>query len=107
MSKELEKIVLEFRKGLLARRTSGGRCWHLCYPLEGYLRLLGHEVAVTEGCVKQGKEWIAHYWLTRKDGSIIDPTSDQFKDGNGERMPKVYIGNKPSWYGSISRLFKP
>lgn len=41
---------------------------------------------------------ISHFWITLKDGRIVDPTASQFNKMGNEDMPNVYIGDKPSWY---------
>lgn len=96
-NKALEKICLEFRRGILARRSAKGQCWFISTPLQGYLSLLGHETELVQGFVR-GE---GHYWLKRPDGTIVDATADQFLTPRGERMPKVYIGKKPRWYREV------
>ena len=55
---------------------------------EGEIELGGHNKGIT----------INHFWLTLKDGRIIDPTASQFNGMGREDMPKVYLGEKPEWY---------
>lgn len=96
--RSLRNLVEGFRRGILSRRKSEGFCWAICAPLEGCLRFLGHDCELTEGIVNDGGERDEHFWITLSDGRIIDPTADQFRKPDGKRMPKIYIGKKPSWY---------
>jgi hypothetical protein len=36
-----------------------------------------------------------HFWLEMDDGTVIDPTADQFP---GLDLPPVYIGKLPTMY---------
>lgn len=46
---KLEKIVSEFRQGILGTDSSERRCYMVCCPLAGYLRCVGYEVKLVEG----------------------------------------------------------
>lgn len=91
---ELLRIVTDFRKGILGRRSPETWCYMVSAPLEGYLRVIGIQARLTKGYV--GK-W-AHDWLTLSDGRIVDATASQFRAPDKTAMPKVYIGLKPDWY---------
>lgn len=100
--KKLNKIVTEFVTGLLkkAKVTHAGNCYTMCQILKPYLSgLFDIETLINNCKVKQGRKKTNHYYLLRvKDGIIIDATASQFKDPDGEQMPKVFIGYKPDWY---------
>lgn len=100
--KELLRIVTGFRKGILGRRKSLKMCYAICCPLQGYLSITGFETVLTEGKIKLASHnkgiTINHFWLTLKDGRIIDPTADQFNGMGYDAMPPVYLGEKPSYY---------
>lgn len=97
---QLQMIVLDFRRGILAGRKSRGYCHAICAPLQAYLAILGYEAKLCEGWVDQPSgRGFGHYWLTLPDGEIIDPTADQFRYLKGyEKMPMVYIGPVPEGY---------
>lgn len=90
----LEKIATDFRKGVIGRRQSRGRCWMVSAPLGAMLNFMGHGTELVEGTVS-GEH---HFWLKLPDGRILDATADQFKTPIGDAMPKVYLGKRPSWY---------
>ena len=94
MSKELLRIVTDFREGILGDWISNRKCFIVCLPLAGFLPLCGYEAELTEGQINGYQ----HFWLTLPDGQIIDPTADQFTRPDGTDMPVVYIGEKPDWY---------
>ena len=100
--KILNKLVTEFVVGLLkkANINNAGNCFTMCQILQPYLLLIfGIYTIIINTKVKQGRKKVNHFYLLRvKDGIIIDATSSQFKNPNGERMPKVLIGEKPDWY---------
>ena len=62
-------------------------CAVVCYPLSGYLSMIGIEAAIEEVDLQYSN----HVFLRLADGRILDPTADQF---NG---PKVYLG-VGEWY---------
>lgn len=101
-SKELLRIVTSFRKGILGRKSPLKMCYVVCAPLSSYLKLGGYENELTEGEIRlngQNKGLIiGHYWITLKDGRIIDPTASQFNKMGNEDMPLIYFGKKPKWY---------
>lgn len=92
--RELRETVTAFRKGILNGRDSDQMCFAVCAALQGWLRFLGVETELVEGDFGRTD----HYWLALPDGRIIDPTADQFTTPAGEKMPKVYIGDRPLWY---------
>jgi hypothetical protein len=89
----LRQIVSEFRKGILGKRNSAAMCYAVCAPLQSYLGLIGYETELVEGDFGTTN----HYWLELPDGTIIDPTADQFSTPM-RKMPKIYIGPLPDWY---------
>jgi hypothetical protein len=91
------KAVILFRKGLIGKQTSRGACFMVCQPLRSYLRFsFGLHCRLVTGHVKH--ENSNHVWIELPNGTIIDPTADQFRSPTGETMPCVYIGKKPEWY---------
>lgn len=83
--KQLKTFCREFRKGMLERMSSKGKCAMVSWALQGYLSwALKLKTKVYEGEVG---EW-NHLWLVMPDGRVIDCTADQF----GKKYPKVYIG---------------
>ena len=89
----LHRLVSAFRRGVLGNRESGMMCAAVCYPLQGYLSMLGHETEVIEADFGNTN----HVWLQLPCGCIIDPTADQFS-GPTLKLPKVYIGPVPDIY---------
>lgn len=81
-------VVKSFKKGILDGRSSTDMCFMVCAPLAGYLDMLGVPVAIVEGNFRG----FHHYWLEKPDGTVIDPTCDQFNDKLIKPMPAVYIG---------------
>lgn len=77
-------------------------CFAVCLPLYHYLILCGYDVSLIEGEIETFDDVCNHFWIKLKDGQIIDPTADQFKKPSGDNMPKIYFGDKPSWYKVIS-----
>lgn len=93
LPKGLRRTVTEFRKGILGSRDSDLMCLAVCSPLQGYLKCLGIETNLVCGTFLG----VEHYWLTLTDGTIIDPTQDQFASALFP-MPKVYIGPRTECY---------
>ena len=89
----LKRIVGGFRRGILGQRAPDMMCAAVCYPLCGYLAMCGIETKIVEGDFGRTN----HVWLEMEDGTIIDPTADQFS-GEIVKMPKVYIGPLPETY---------
>ena len=71
-----------------------------CYALVGYLHFAGYDCSLVQGAIG---DW-EHFWIQLPSGSIIDPTADQFKQPDGNPMPKVYHGEKPNWYLELELL---
>lgn len=93
MKKEtLRRVAVEFMTGLNFP-SSKDRCYMACAPLGGYLNAFGTPCRITEGRVSKHH----HYWITLPDGTIVDPTADQFND-HRRVLPAVYVGPKPAWY---------
>jgi len=93
-NKELRKMAMGFRSGLLGSRASNSMCYAVSAALEGFMSFCGIECRLTEGSVG---DWI-HFWITLPDGRILDPTADQFPSKTGKIMPKVYLGKRPEHY---------
>ena len=85
--RELQRICTSFRRGLIKQREGDMMCAVVCYPLQGYLSILGQSSQVEE----VGLKYSNHVFLRLPDGRVLDPTADQFGG------PKVYIG-QPLWY---------
>lgn len=102
---DLMRIVTEFREGLLQGRSSEGACFTVCAPLDGLLSFYGVRVRLVE----LDFSWGNHFILEQPDGTIIDPTADQFTDIEGNPMPAVYIGPMPETYKAwtVSMAFEP
>lgn len=96
-TRELRSTVLSFRKGVLGKEPSDRMCFAVCAPLQGFLSILGYDTQLVEGDFGRTN----HFWLKLPDGSIIDPTADQFRKPDGSPMPKVYIGELPAWYRTL------
>lgn len=96
--KELKKIVTGFTKGLLGKGSATSKCYMVCFPLQAYLTFIGVETELINGEVNSEKHTWGHFWLRLKDGTIIDPTCDQFNIEGGLKMPKIYIGKLPDAY---------
>ncbi len=100
--KELLKVVTGFRKGILGKRKPLKMCYAVCWPLCSYLSICKVPTKLTEGEIKLASHnegiTIGHYWLTLKDGRIIDPTASQFNGMGYDDMPEVFLGTKPDYY---------
>ena len=97
MNKQTDKIlqiVKGFREGVMGDLSSNSRCFMVCYSLVGYLNFSGYQCNLIQGCIG---DW-EHFWIKLPDGSIIDPTADQFNCPDGSPMPQIYYGDKPKWY---------
>lgn len=89
-TRELKSVCLDFRRGILGRRSPENMCAVVSYPLSGYLCFLGVPNKVVEGSR-------VHIWIELDDGRIIDATADQF-NGRWLKFPKVYIGELTEWH---------
>lgn len=87
--KELKKFALDFRKGILGKRSSTSQCFNICAPLSTLLDMHGVENKVVRGEVG---EYGNHYWIELADGRILDPTADQFNVFPNANFPKVFLG---------------
>lgn len=104
--KHLEKVCLDFRRGILGRRSSHRMCNAICRPLQAWLSFSENlQTRTVQGLfVKHDGDpnifrWAMwHWWLKLPDGRIIDPTADQLKRYEYPAMPKVFIGERPDWY---------
>ena len=94
---DIKKIATGFRKGFLGKNPSSGQCFVLSVSLQGYLDFMGCKTDLIEGGIRD-TDW-NHFWLRLPDGTIIDPTADQFNGFDGlPKMPRIYIGPKPEHY---------
>ncbi len=85
--RELKQVCSGFRRGLIKKREGDMMCAIVCYPLSGYLSILGERTEIVEVSLRYSN----HVFLRLSDGRVLDPTADQFGG------PKVYIG-PPLWY---------
>lgn len=93
---DLKQIVSEFRDGILDGGGSAFMCIAVCAPLEGYLRVChGIETHAVAGTIDLGRYNMEHFWLEMDDGTVIDPTADQFEELG---LPPVYVGPRPDAY---------
>lgn len=67
-----------------------------------YLKMCNVHTELIECEISQDGELYQHYYISLKDGRIIDPTASQFKDPTGAAMPPVYIGSLPDWYKPVT-----
>lgn len=91
--KQLVRFAAEFRRGMIGGNTSHCRCFLVCFPLASLLRMRGvvtDMIDVDLSDVPDGN-FANHVWLRLSDGRALDPTMDQFNNGN-RRFPKVYLG---------------
>ena len=86
--------VTEFSAGILDGRAPGDMCFAVCAPLSAYLRFIGYPCEMVEGNI----DGVQHFWLRTAEGTIIDPTADQFNQPQDQSTPSVYIGKQPAWY---------
>jgi hypothetical protein len=89
----LHRLVSAFRRGIIGTREPDMMCAAVCWPLQGYLSMLGYETEVVEADFGN----VNHVWLRLPCGCIIDPTASQFS-GPTLKLPKVYIGKEPEIY---------
>ena len=82
----------EFRSGLLGERASDMQCFKVCWPLQALLDLNGVKTVLTEGMFDAWDR--NHIWLSCDDGTVIDPTADQFGG------PTIYIGPAIGMYAT-------
>ena len=79
---QLIRLCSSFKRGLLKKREGDMMCAVVCYPLQGYLSMLGVDCGLEE----VNLQYSNHVFLRLPDGRVLDPTADQFGG------PKVYIG---------------
>lgn len=91
--KQLRAMCLEFRKGLLAKMSSQGKCAMVSWALQGFLSFAVK--LKTEVHESQVEKW-NHLYLVMPDGRVIDCTADQFNEYHAikrkRKFPQVYIG---------------
>jgi len=94
----LLRVVTDWRRGALEGEPPHLRCMMVCAGLQGWLSFsLQLQTELVEVDFRHNKIQINHVFLRREDGTIIDPTGDQFNDWGAE-MPPVYIGPMPEIY---------
>jgi len=103
---ELFKIVENFKLHTLGNNRPNGMCGTVCIPLSIYLNNIGVDNLLTGGLAildkkkynESDKKYgsLSHYWLTKVDGIIIDPTANQFSEISN--MPPTYVGKIKDWY---------
>lgn len=88
--KALKSLCREFRKGMIDRMSSKGKCAMISWALQGFLSFAFKlNTTVYEGDVGRWN----HLWLVMPDGRVIDCTADQFnKKGKRAKYPQIYIG---------------
>lgn len=86
-NEQIKVIAIEFRKGMLGRKSSKGQCAKVSWALQGYLSFLGLKTKVCQGDVGAWN----HLWLELPNGTVIDATADQFNNSK-RKHPPVYIG---------------
>ena len=91
-SDALLSFVEEFRSGLLGERPSDMMCFSVSFPLQALLSLNGVKTVLMEGMFDAWDR--NHIWLKCENGTVIDPTADQFGG------PKVYIGPATAMYAN-------
>jgi len=91
--RQLKRVALNFRKGLLGNRPSRFMCAAVCWPLAGFLSAYGIEAVAEEVEFPQALQGCSnHIWLRLPDGRILDPTADQFG------LEPIYLGPVPDLY---------
>ena len=80
--------------------SSARMCDAVCLPLQGYLSAIeGIETKAVHGDFKlPSGQTLEHWWLVLPDGEILDPTADQLEAHGYPRLPRVYVGKRPSFY---------
>lgn len=104
--KELLRIVSGFRRGILGNKKSHLKCFMVASPLCSYLNVIGVDCVLKSGYVTMppntgwgpDSTFMKHYWIELPDKRILDCTADQFSKHLCKDMPKVYLGEKPTWF---------
>lgn len=96
----LRRHALAFREGILNGRQGNLMCFAVCAPLSGFLSAA---YGIDTSVVEADFGFVNHCWLRLGDGSILDPTADQFRGrlAWGVQMspgPAVYLGKLPTAY---------
>jgi hypothetical protein len=91
----LRRIARTVRRRVLPHGRSRSACLLVSSELLTSLRRR------SIGCrlVRGGVGGTFHYWIRLPDGRIVDATADQLRNPKGGRMPDVFVGEKPMWYG--------
>ena len=91
---DLIATVKGFRDGVLGGKPADGMCYAICAPLQGLLAAYGIEAELVELDFDHNDdfEMMNHFVLRLVDGTVIDPTADQFG------MESVYVGPMPPKY---------
>lgn len=98
---QLIKTAKGFRKGLLNKRSVKDMCMIVSNPLATLLRTCHVPCELLEVGIIQKGELHSHYCIKLLDGRVLDPTASQFTDPDGNRMPDIYLGQRPAWYQKI------
>jgi hypothetical protein len=94
----IRAVAASFRHGILGKRPARDMCFAVCAPLQSYLSLCGVETRLVEGNFGATN----HFWLELPDGTVIDPTADQFPELN---LPATYVGPRPAAHeAAVSRI---
>lgn len=100
---QLKTMCREFRKGMIGRMSSEGRCAMISWALQGFLSFaIRLDTQVYESEVG---DW-NHLYLVLPDGRVIDCTADQFNKRMKKRYPQVYLG-KPLEIHKCGKPYKP
>ncbi len=97
----LYPLISEYAHGLRkkANLKHAGNCWAMSCMLRYYLYVLFNiKTEIVNVKVRQRGKNVNHYYLLMDNGIIIDGTASQFRYPNGRTMPKVYMGERPSFY---------
>lgn len=92
---EIRNIAKEFMKGILDGGNSVDKCFMVCSSLTAYLHFCGVDCELTEGVINHCENELHHFWITLKDGNIIDPTADQFG------LLNIWVRKQPNSYQRI------
>lgn len=88
MATNILVYATEFRDAVLQGRPSERMCAAISAPLHDALKILAvpNELMVTD----LGE--CNHIFLRMRDGTVLDPTADQFNWCSAEQLPGVYLG---------------
>ena len=90
---KIRQVAVDFREGLIGHGSPAGKCFMVSGALQGFLEFSGIKTQMVEGEVGHWN----HFWLRFPDGTILDPTADQFG------LEPVFIGEKPEKYMEVKK----